>query len=81
MLGPLGLLLFFTADRAGTGERNLVVAERPDVDSAFGAATPLTELNTDELEEDPWLSPDRSVIYFSRRTSGERNIYRASRPL
>ena len=81
VLDTRGLLLFFTRTAGGTGGRDLVLAERPTVDAAFGAATPLTELNTDELEEDPWISPDLSVIYFSRQTSGERNIYRATRPL
>jgi Tol biopolymer transport system component len=39
----------------------------------------LSELATEALDEDPWVSPDGRVIYFSSERSGNREIYAAER--
>lgn len=64
-----GSELYF--DRAG----ELYVSQR-DANNGWGAAMPLTELNTSSAAEtDAWVSPDRRHIYFAR----DSVLYHASR--
>jgi hypothetical protein len=59
-----GLTLVFAApDRTA----DLYIAYRQSVDEAWGAALPITELNTTQNEADPWISPDGNGIYFARQ--------------
>ena len=66
-------LLIWSSDRGGN--RDLWLARRADATAAWGAAQPISELNTAADEGDPWLSPDEHVLYFSRGT----DIYMATR--
>lgn len=47
----------------------------------FGNATRLDELNVDgQSDQDPWISPDGRVIYFSStRSNGGQDTYFAER--
>ena len=40
---------------------------------------PVSELNTDDSEEDPWISEDGRHIFFMSDRNGRRRIYEASR--
>jgi hypothetical protein len=75
-----GLDLYFnlTPD-AGEADGDLYVAHRETADRPFGAPEPLSELNTDSDERDPWLSPDGSRFFFSSDRDGTLNIYEAER--
>jgi hypothetical protein len=44
-----------------------------------GEVEEVTELSTDALDDDPWLSPDGSVIVFSSSRDGNLDIYQARR--
>jgi hypothetical protein len=60
-------------------DEDLYFARRAATDEPFGTPTPATELNSNFLEGDPWLSVDgREIVFFSTRT-GERLLYRATR--
>jgi Tol biopolymer transport system component len=76
-----GLTLYFSSDRAGAGGMtNIWRATRTDLSSAFSSPVPVSELNTDEREEDPWLSPDGRTIWFaSSRGSGVFHLFTATR--
>lgn len=76
---PDGLLLVFASDRDETNG-DLYVATRPDATAPFGAPQPLSALNTDAEESDPWLAPDGSYLLFTSRRDGQRAIYRATAP-
>jgi len=73
-----GLALYFnlTPD-AGEADGDLYVAIRPTPAEPFGAPEPLSELNTDGDERDPWLSPDGKHFFFSSDRDGTLNIYEA----
>ena len=54
----------------------MFVAWRVSTTDRFSLPTPLTGLNTDADERDPWLSPDGSMFYFtSDRGNGVLQIY------
>jgi hypothetical protein len=73
-----GLDLYFnlTPD-AGEADGDLYVSHRAAPDRPFGAPEPLTELNTEADERDPWLSPDGKRLFFSSDRDGTLNIYEA----
>lgn len=71
-----GLTLFFAGGPNGELS-DLYVSTRPSLDAEFGPAEPLTELNTDADERDPWLSQDGSILYFASDREGVLDIYRA----
>jgi hypothetical protein len=79
-----GLRVYFYSTRAGSngGSRDLWVAERASLTAPFGAATPLTELNSPSLDMAPRLSPDElSIVFTSQRPGGKgsTDIWRARR--
>jgi WD40-like Beta Propeller Repeat len=74
-----GLTLHFSSDRLKVGDQDLFVGTRADTAGAFGAFAPIAELNSSHDDRDPWLSPDRSEIYFASDRSGTLKIYRATR--
>jgi hypothetical protein len=82
VLDPSGLRLLYTLEEATPGQgRQIYGSERNTLRGAFGESRPLMTINTEEDDEDPWISPDLSVIYFSRTTaSGRKDIYMAERP-
>lgn len=57
-----GLALYFSSTERGTSD--LYVARRATLQEAFGAPSPLSELNTDAEERMPWLSADADELYF-----------------
>jgi len=64
-------LVFGSTRTGGAGGFDLYVAERPGT-GAFGAPTPITEINTASNETLPVLGDDRLTIYFlSDRTGGK----------
>jgi hypothetical protein len=78
-----GLTFFFNAVQDGAsldgGPKNadLFVALRTSTDEAFSITQPLTDLNTEADERDPWLSPDGSMFYFTTDRSGDVGIWSA----
>ena len=74
-----GLSLYFNVSPgAGESTGDLFVAKRPSLDAPFGEPAPLTSVNTSHDERDPWLSPDRKLLFFSSDRDGKLNIYVAS---
>lgn len=72
-----GLILIYT--QAGADEpADLYMASRATLNEPFGQVVPIDSLNTDADERDPWLSPDRKVLYFASDRDGEHAIYRAN---
>jgi hypothetical protein len=79
-----GLRLYFYSTRQGSngGSRDLWVAERSTPTSAFGAPTPLLELNSASGDLLPRLSADElSIVFTSQRPEGRgaTDIWRARR--
>ncbi|MEO8180290.1 MAG: hypothetical protein ABI895_15750 [Deltaproteobacteria bacterium] len=79
-----GLRLYFYSTRQGSngGSRDLWVAERSTPTGAFGAPTPLLELNTASGELLPRLSADElSIVFTSQRPEGRgaTDIWQAQR--
>jgi len=72
-----GLTLFYVTGPE-IGPADLYVASRRSVHEAFELSTPLSELNTDSDERDPWLSPDGSRFFFASDRSGRYEIYVAN---
>lgn len=68
--------LFFSSTRAGEGD--LFWARRAQPEQAFAAVLPLDELNSPTfLESDPFLSEDRTTIFFASTRTGVADIYQA----
>lgn len=66
-----GLTLYFGSDRpGGAGGRDLYEAHRDTRSAEFSPPQPMTELNSDQNDEDPWVSSDGSVFVFARLTPG-----------
>lgn len=83
VLDERGLLLFYTsAASAEDDNRDLYVAARANPSEPFGIGQPIEELNTAGFDEDPWISPDLTTIYFVRESpGGTKDLFRATRPL
>jgi Tol biopolymer transport system component len=76
-----GKTLYFSSNRPGSkGNTNIWRATRMDNSGVFSAPEPVDELNSDEREEDPWLSPDGKTIWFaSSRNLGVFHLFTATR--
>jgi hypothetical protein len=75
-----GLSMFLTMQDLGTLWDDIYVAHRTAPDLPFGAAVPVSELNTDWSDNDIWVSPDlRTAFFASNRNGGALNIYEAHR--
>jgi len=72
-----GLTLFYVTGPA-IGPADLFVASRRTLDERFLEHAALTELNTEQDERDPWLSPDGTELYFASDRSGTYAIYVAA---
>jgi len=59
--------LIFVSDRGGTFD---IFRAKREANGAFGAATPVTELNTAQDDFLPWLTKDGLLIYFSSTRVG-----------
>ncbi|HUS62935.1 MAG TPA: hypothetical protein VMZ28_00280 [Kofleriaceae bacterium] len=73
------LELYFTAELADAEAHDIYRVERAAPDGDFGTPERVVELASPQADEDPWVSPDGRVIYFSSERSGNREIYRAER--
>lgn len=75
------LEIFFYSDRpGGSGQSDIYHATRSSPTAAFGAPTPVTELNSANIELPSWLSPDRCSVLFSSDRLGTYDIWIATRP-
>jgi len=79
--------LYFASLRPGGGHRAMAVFEavRSIAAEPWSTPTRLTIVNTASEErssvddDDPWLSPDGRVLYFSSTRSGNAEVYEARR--
>src|SRR5690606_32698756 len=69
----LGLYFAYSGDEGG----DLYFAARASRAEAFANPVPLTSLNTDADERDPWLSSDGARLYFVSSREGNLDIYEA----
>jgi Tol biopolymer transport system component len=70
---PDGSTLYFFSDRpGGVGERDLWTATRSSANAEFGAAELLSDINSGEREHFPWLTPDRTGLFFASDRPGGR---------
>jgi hypothetical protein len=76
-----GLTIWFISDRpGGLGLNDIYEATRPALDSPFGPAVNLRELNTPDSEDDPWVSPDgRTIFWAGKSAAGDSEIFMATR--
>jgi hypothetical protein len=72
-----GLTLFYVSGPA-FGPADMFVASRRSTSDPFEAHLSLDELNTENDERDPWLSPDGRELYFASDRSGHYDIYVAA---
>lgn len=79
ILDPTGLRMYYTVEGPGTALRDVYYTERPSLGDTFAPGLPVPELNSPEHDEDPWVSPDLEVIYFSRSDADGSDIYVAVR--
>lgn len=79
-LSPNGLHMYFTSERSGGyGDSDIYRAWRATRTDSFSTPENVgAEINSNEVESDPWLSPNRSYIMFVRG-DGNRQIFEASR--
>jgi Tol biopolymer transport system component len=71
------LSLYFDTDR--DGDMNIYVARRTSTTEPFGAPEPVTVVNTNGSEQDPWLSLDSRRLWFSSDRSGSNQLWEATR--
>jgi hypothetical protein len=70
-----GLTLFYSSAQS-ENEGDLFYAIRPDVDAPFGTPIPITDLNTNADERDPWMNPTSTGFYFtSDREGGDHDLF------
>jgi Tol biopolymer transport system component len=69
-----GLSLFYVTGPE-IGPADMYVASRRATTDRFELAVPLSDLNTESDERDPWLSPDGSLLFFASDRSGRYEIY------
>lgn len=67
------------ASQFGQVRDDLYCATREGIDQPFGPWIPVAELNSTEIDQDPWLSSDLRTIVFSSERSGDAEIYIATR--
>jgi hypothetical protein len=75
-----GLSLYFAGAGVGLGApRDLYVATRAAADAPFGDARALLELNSQAMEQLPWVSPDELTIVFLSQRDGTMRPWTATR--
>lgn len=78
-----GLSLYVSANLpGGVGDQDLYVLHRSSTNLMFGSPTALTELNSDTIDEYPWVSEDEEwLIFLSHRSDGggSANLWNAHR--
>lgn len=80
-LTPDGLTIYFSSDRDSTmaGVNDIYVATRPSLTQPFGTPAPVSELNTANDDDDPWISTDGRILLMTSDRSGNYEIYEARR--
>jgi Tol biopolymer transport system component len=71
-----GPVLYFSSTRSGNSD----IYESVSHGGAFGAAAPVTELNTGAQDGQPNLRRDGLEIFFFSNRGGNNDIYSATRP-
>ncbi|HEY4176394.1 MAG TPA: hypothetical protein VGM90_06165 [Kofleriaceae bacterium] len=71
-----GKTVVFASNRGGDN-LDLYIARRPALDMPFEQPEAIGELNTVAEDGNPWLSPDGTVIYFTRGLGANTTLYRA----
>lgn len=76
-----GLTIYFTSSgRADSlGQRDIYRATRVATSATFAGITHLAALSSTGTENDVYVLPDHSAVYFSSNRSGVSRIYRAAR--
>jgi hypothetical protein len=74
-LSANGLTIYFINSVPSAGAAGMFVATRPDLDSAFGAPTMLSELFHGVNLGGPWLSADGLRLYYHERLQPEDRAY------
>jgi hypothetical protein len=72
-----GLAIYFESDRTiegGAGGRNLWSSSRGSLLSPWAPPSIATALNSDLIDEQPYLSPTGTTIYFASNRSGSQNM-------
>ena len=78
-LDAAGLELYFAGELADATGRDIYLARRGDPSDDFDLPERVVELATPSADEDPWVSPDRRIIFFSSDRSGDQELYTATR--
>jgi Tol biopolymer transport system component len=60
-----GLVVFFGSDRATPGSEDIFTAVREGTDMPFGEPTLVEELNSDDYDSSPAITPDGLTLYFT----------------
>ena len=71
------LTIYFSTSRTANYES--FTASRSSALGEFGEPTPVTILNTTEIEFPSWISSDGCVLYFTRMQSGRYDLFVATR--
>jgi Tol biopolymer transport system component len=72
-------LVFISNRPGGMGADDLYLSQRTSTSVPFDPPVLLEELNSVDLEEDPWISADLRYIVFTSGRGGNIEIYEASR--
>ncbi len=74
------LTIYFESVRSGSMlQSNLWSATRASTITAFGAPTPLANVNTDDEETEPWLVKSGLRLYFSSDRNSGFSVFAANR--
>ncbi|MBX7195192.1 MAG: hypothetical protein K1X94_24265 [Sandaracinaceae bacterium] len=82
VLSADALTLFFASERAGgLGALDVWVATRGNTSESFAGATPVTSVNSAQVDRPSWVSPDGCRLYLTsdRTGSAMNDIYVATR--
>jgi hypothetical protein len=77
-----GLEIIFSSSRGGFGSRDLWTSRRASLSAGWGAPMPISEINSLSDEQNPSLTGDALVLFFSSNregTAGREDIYSAFR--
>jgi WD40-like Beta Propeller Repeat len=75
-----GLTMYYAFTPAGATFADLYVTTRTSKSVAFSAGTPVANVNSTSDEEDPYVTPDGSALYFdSGRGGTQLDMYVATR--
>lgn len=80
-LSPDGLTIYFSSDRnsGSAGVNDMFYATRTSTTQPFGTPVAMTEINTANDDDDPWLSSDGRILMMTSDRSGDYEIYEARR--